>query len=54
MLSNYLKITFRSILKYKGYAAINLVGQALGLTTGILIMVYFQVLNTKILELEIF
>src|SRR5688572_7002297 len=40
MLLNYLKIAFRSLLKFKGYAAINLLGLALGLSAGILIMLY--------------
>jgi putative ABC transport system permease protein len=40
MLSNYLKIAFRSLLKFKGYTAINLLGLALGLTSGILILIY--------------
>ncbi len=40
MLTNYLKIAFRSLLKFKGYALINLFGLALGLTAGILIMIY--------------
>jgi putative ABC transport system permease protein len=40
MLYNYLKIAFRSLLKFKGYACINLIGLALGLTAGILIMMY--------------
>jgi putative ABC transport system permease protein len=40
MLYNYLKIAFRSLLKFKGYASINLIGLALGLTAGILIMIY--------------
>ena len=40
MLINYLKIALRTLLKFKGYAAINLIGLALGLTTGILTMVY--------------
>ncbi|MDZ7646614.1 MAG: ABC transporter permease [Cytophagales bacterium] len=40
MLYNYLKIAIRSLLKFKGYAGINLVGLALGLTAGILIMIY--------------
>lgn len=40
MLSNYLKIALRSILKFKGYAAINLVGLALGLASGVLIFIY--------------
>lgn len=40
MLSNYLKIAFRSLMRFKGYAFINLFGLALGLTAGILIMVF--------------
>jgi putative ABC transport system permease protein len=40
MLTNYFKIAFRSLLKFKGYAAINLFGLALGLTAGIMIMLY--------------
>ncbi len=40
MLFNYFKIAFRTLLKFKGYAAINLLGLALGLATGILIMIY--------------
>jgi putative ABC transport system permease protein len=40
MLFNYVKIAFRSLLKFKGYAAINLFGLALGLAVGVLIMLY--------------
>ncbi len=40
MFLNYLKIAYRSLLKYKGYALINLVGLSLGLTAGVLIMMY--------------
>jgi putative ABC transport system permease protein len=40
MLSNYLKIAFRSLMRFKSYAIINLFGLALGLMSGILIMVY--------------
>lgn len=40
MIRSYLKIALRSILKYKGYSAINLVGLALGLASGILILVF--------------
>jgi len=40
MLDNYLKITLRTLWKYKGYAAINLFGLALGLTAGIFILLY--------------
>jgi putative ABC transport system permease protein len=40
MLRNYIKIAFRSLLKFKGFTFINLLGLALGLTSGILIMLY--------------
>ena len=40
MLINYFKIAFRSLSKFKGYASINLLGLALGLTAGIMIMLY--------------
>jgi putative ABC transport system permease protein len=40
MLLNYFKIAFRSLLKFKGYATINLLGLALGFSAGILIMIY--------------
>lgn len=40
MLANYFKIALRTLLKFKGYAFINLLGLALGLTAGILIMIY--------------
>lgn len=40
MFLNYLKIAYRSLLKYKGYALINLVGLSLGLAAGVLIMIY--------------
>ncbi|GHM98887.1 ABC transporter permease [Cytophagales bacterium WSM2-2] len=40
MFRNFIKIAFRSLLKFKGYASINLLGLALGLSTGILILVY--------------
>lgn len=40
MLVNYLKIAFRSLLRFKSYAVINLFGLALGLMAGILMMVY--------------
>lgn len=40
MLLNYVKIAFRSLLKFKGYATINLLGLALGLAVGVLIMLY--------------
>jgi putative ABC transport system permease protein len=40
MLLNYFKIAFRNLMKYKGFTFINLFGLAMGLTAGILIMVY--------------
>lgn len=40
MLFNYLKIAFRSLLRFKGYAVINLFGLGLGLMAGILIMIF--------------
>jgi putative ABC transport system permease protein len=40
MLLNHFKIAFRSLLKFKGYAAINMTGLGLGLTAGILVMIY--------------
>src|SRR4051812_698853 len=40
MISNYFKIALRSLTKFKGYTVINLMSLALGLTAGILIMLY--------------
>ncbi len=40
MIWNFVKIALRSLLRFKGYAAINIVGLALGLTSGILILIY--------------
>ncbi|HEY5691564.1 MAG TPA: ABC transporter permease [Cyclobacteriaceae bacterium] len=40
MLINYLKIAIRTLLKFKEYAAINLIGLGLGITTGIFILLY--------------
>jgi putative ABC transport system permease protein len=40
MLYNYFKIALRSLVKFKAYASINLFGLAVGLMTGILIIVY--------------
>jgi putative ABC transport system permease protein len=40
MIYNYFKIAVRSLLKFKAYASINLFGLAIGLMTGILILVY--------------
>lgn len=40
MFQHYIKIALRSLMRFKGYSIINLTGLALGLSAGILIMVY--------------
>lgn len=40
MLQNYLKIALRSLLRFKGFAFINLFGLSLGLTAGMLILMF--------------
>ncbi len=40
MLSNYLKIAFRTIWKHKGYSLINIIGLALGMACSVLIMLW--------------
>jgi len=40
VIKNYVKIAFRNLLKYRGYTAINLVGLSLGLTVGVLILLF--------------
>ena len=40
MLQNYLKIALRTLLRFKAFAFINLFGLSLGLTAGILIMMF--------------
>ena len=40
MLKNYLKITLRNILKFKGYSAINILGLAIGMACCILILLW--------------
>jgi putative ABC transport system permease protein len=40
MLFNYFKIAFRTLLKFRAYTIINLVGLALGLSAGTLILLY--------------
>ncbi len=40
MLFNHFKIAFRSLLKFRGYATINMTGLGLGLTAGMLVMIY--------------
>jgi putative ABC transport system permease protein len=42
MWRNYLKITFRSLLRYRGYAVINILGLAIGLACCTLIFLYTQ------------
>ena len=40
MLSNYLKITFRNLFKYKAFSLINISGLAIGMTCCILILLW--------------
>jgi putative ABC transport system permease protein len=40
MLKNYLKITLRNIVKYKGYSIINILGLAIGMAACLLILIY--------------
>ena len=40
MLENYFRVTYRNILKQKGYALINILGLAIGLACCLLIMMY--------------
>jgi putative ABC transport system permease protein len=42
MLVNYLKIAWRTILRHKGYAAINLMGLALGMTCCLFILLWVR------------
>lgn len=42
MLSNYLKVAFRNILKKKYYSSLNLLGLSIGITAAILILIYVQ------------
>jgi len=42
MFKNYLKITMRNILKYKGYSIINIFGLAIGMAACLLIFIYVQ------------
>ncbi|MFQ5629017.1 MAG: ABC transporter permease, partial [bacterium] len=42
MLGNYLKITFRNLVKYKSYSLINILGLALGMACCILIFLWVQ------------
>ena len=53
MLFNYFKIALRTLARHKGFASINIIGLALGLTSGILIMIFvldelsFDTFHTK-------
>ena len=40
MLSNYIKVAFRTLKKHKGYSFINILGLAAGLTIGMLMILY--------------
>jgi len=40
MLRNYFKTALRNLWKYKGFSAINIVGLAIGLATGLLILIF--------------
>jgi putative ABC transport system permease protein len=42
MLRNYVKTALRSLLRYKGYTAINILGLAVGITACILIFIFVQ------------
>ena len=42
MFRNYLTIAIRNLLRYKGYSAINVLGLAIGLACGVLILLYVQ------------
>ncbi|MCB0291728.1 MAG: ABC transporter permease [Calditrichaeota bacterium] len=42
MFQNYLKITFRNMLKHKGYSLINIAGLAIGMACCVLILLYVQ------------
>ena len=42
MLTNYLKIAYRSLVRHKGYAAINVIGLAVGLAACLIISRYVQ------------
>ena len=42
MLQNYLKIALRNLLRFKGYALLNILGLVLGISTCLLIAKYVQ------------
>src|ERR1700712_6022836 len=42
MLKNYLKITWRNLLRHKAFSAINIVGLAIGMASSALILLWIQ------------
>ena len=42
MFQNYIKVIIRNIVRHSGYAVLNLMGLAIGMTCCILIMLYIQ------------
>jgi len=42
MFKNYLTVAIRNLLQHKAYTLINVVGLAIGLTCGTLILLYLQ------------
>ena len=42
MFKNYLKIAIRTLLKYKGYSIINVLGLAVGMATCIIILLWIR------------
>ena len=40
MLKNYLKIAIRNLLRFKAYSIVNLLGLSIGLTIGVLILLF--------------
>jgi len=42
MLKNYFKVTFRNLIRHKGYSFINIAGLAVGIACSILIIPYIQ------------
>ncbi|MCJ7582743.1 MAG: hypothetical protein MUP98_19675, partial [Candidatus Aminicenantes bacterium] len=42
MIRNYLKITFRTLLKYKGFSLINIFGLALSMSICLMIIIFIK------------
>ena len=42
MLKNYLKITWRNLLRHKAFSAINIIGLAIGMASSVLILLWIQ------------